>query len=288
MAKQRLGTVGQEIRKRGLLWLPFVLLVVLVVLFELLPALLILINSFKNDTGFTMANYISALSKKYYLQSLKNSIIVSIVSAIVGLAIGTATALCLKAVGEEKASKNITAINMTTNFAGVPLAFAFIILLGTSGIVTAFLKQKLGWDIYNSGFNLFSWTGITLVYIYFQIPLAIMLMYPAVDGIKDDVKEAALMLGASKWKFWTRIGLPILMPSIVGSFTILFANALGAYATAYALVNANYNILSITIAGLVSGDITMNPYLASALAVIMGVVLILSMVINSMLKRHTS
>ena len=286
MERRSFSSIGQEIRKRGLLWLPFVLLVILVLFFEILPALFILFNSFKSDAGFTMSNYVTALTKKYYISSLKNSIIVSAVSAVIGLFIGTLAALCLKSLNKESAEKNVTIINMTTNFAGVPLAFGYIILLGTSGLFTIFLKQNFGIDIYAAGFNLFSWTGITLVYIYFQVPLAIMLMYPAVDEIKDDTKEAAYVLGASRRKFWYKIGLPVLVPSLVGSFSILFANALGAYATAYALVNANHNLLSITIAGLVSGDITMNPSLASALAVIMGIVLILSMVINGRITKR--
>jgi putative spermidine/putrescine transport system permease protein len=169
----------------------------------------------------------------------------------------------------------------------VPLAFAYIILLGTNGLFTAFLSKKLGVNIYDLGFNLFSWTGITLIYVYFQVPLSIMLMYPAVDAIKNDTKEAALTLGASNFVFWRKIGLPVLLPSLLGSFGILFANALGAYATAYALVNANNNLLSITIAGLVSGDVTTNPYLASSLAVLMGIILILSMAINSRFTRKS-
>ena len=288
MEKQRFSSIKSEIQKRGLLWLPFLFLLIIVIMFEILPAVFIFINSFKSDTGFTLANYVTALTKRYYLLSLRNSIIVSIVSALIGLLIGTISTLCLKALKEENAEKNITIINITTNFAGVPLAFAFIILLGTSGLVTAFLSKKLGIDIYSAGFNLFSWTGITLVYIYFQVPLAILLMYPAVYGIKNDIQEAALVLGASKLKFWFKIGLPVLLPSLIGSFSILFANALGAYATAYALVNSNNNLLAITIAGLVSGDITMNPSLASALAVIMGVVLIVSIFINNRFKKNNS
>ncbi len=281
MEKRSFNSIKNNIKNRGLLWIPFLFLLVLVIFFEILPALNIFINSFRSETGFTLNNYIAALTKKYYLLSLKNSILVSLFSALVGLAIGTITALCLRSLKKDNAQKNITIINMTTNFSGVPLAFAYIILLGTNGLFTAILSKKLGINIYDLGFNLFSWTGITLIYVYFQVPLSIMLMYPAVDAIKNDTKEAALTLGASNFVFWRKIGLPVLLPSLLGSFGILFANALGAYATAYALVNANNNLLSITIAGLVSGDVTTNPYLASSLAVLMGLILILSMAINS-------
>jgi len=288
MERQSFNSVIREGKKRGLLWIPFLFLIILVFLFEIFPALYIIISSFNSDSGFTIKNYIYALTKKYYLISIRNSILVSLTAALIGLLLGTITALCLKSLKKEAMEKNITIINMTTNFAGVPLAFAYIILLGGSGLFTALFSKKFGINLYDSGFSLFSWTGITLVYIYFEIPLSIMLMYPAVDTISKDMKEAAAMLGANKNQFWFKIGMPVLMPSLIGSFSILFANALGAYATAYALVNSNFNILSITIAGLVSGDVTTNPGLASALAVLMGLILLISMSINSRLTRKKS
>lgn len=287
MERQYINSIKNEFKKRGLLWFPFLVLIILVLGFEILPGLYILATSFKGTKGFSIENYITTFTHKYYLMSLKNSILISLSSAAIGIIVGTFAALSLKAVGEDLSEKLITAINMTTNFSGVPLAFAYIILLGTSGVFTIFMKTKLHIDIYQQGFNLFSWSGITLVYVYFQIPLSILLMYPAVDQIKEDIKEAAMTLGASASTFWWKIGIPTLLPSIVGSFCILFANALGAYATAYALVNANKGLLSITIANLVSGDITSDPSLASALATIMGgILMILLFANNKLIKKN--
>lgn len=287
MERQYLSSIKSEFKKRGLLWLPFLLLLLLVIGFEILPGIYILFTSFHSPNGISLDNYITAFTHKYYLLSLKNSILISLSSALLGITIGTIAALCLKSLREDLSEKLITAINMTTNFSGVPLAFAYIILLGTSGILTIFMKTKLHIDLYASGFNLFSWSGITLVYVYFQIPLAILLMYPAADQIKDDLREAAITLGASNFTFWVKIGIPTLLPSIIGSFCILFANALGAYATAYALVNANKGLLSITIANLVSGDITSDPSLACALATIMGGILMVMLFANHRLLKKS-
>ncbi|MBC2579440.1 ABC transporter permease subunit [Clostridium sp. DJ247] len=285
MERQYINTIKSELRKRGLLWLPFLALITLVLAFEIIPGFYIFLSSFSSEKGFTLANYLTVFTKKFYLLSLTNSLAVSLYSAAFGLFIGTYAAFCLKTLGGEIPEKLITVINITTNFSGVPLAFAFIILLGSNGLFTILLKNKLNLDIYSHGFNLFSWSGITLTYIYFEIPLAIMLMYPAIYGIKDDIKEAAMTLGASNFTFWLKIGIPTLMPSLLGSFCILFANSLGAYATAYALVNANKNLLSITIANLVSGDIITDPSLASALATIMGGILMLMIFVNNFRRR---
>ena len=100
-------------------------------------------------------------------------------------------------------------------------------------------------------FNLYSWTGLILVYIYFQIPLAVMLIYPSYQGDKATMEGSLLVIRwFNSFHFGLRIGIPVLLPSIVGTFSILFANAMGAYATAYALVGSNYNLLSLQIASL--------------------------------------
>lgn len=288
MERQRNVIIRDEFKRSGGLWIPITLLFLIVILFEIFPALYILFNSIQSDDGFTFANYIQSFTSKYYRGCLLNSITLSIVSAIVGIVIGTIAALCIKSFSYSSSSKILTAINTTTNYAGVPLAFAYVVLLGSTGIFTIFFKNLFGWDIYKAGFNLYSWAGITLVYVYFQIPLAIMLMYPAVGSIKDSTKEAAKILGASNLKFWLRVGIPTLLPALLGSLCILFANALGAYATAYALVGSNKGILAISIANLVSGDISANPYLACSLATIMGGILMILLFVKSKLYKRAT
>lgn len=173
--------------------------------------------------------------------------------------------------------------NLTSNFAGVPLAFAFIVLLGNSGLFTL-LFNSWGIDL-TKGFNLYSWWGLILIYIYFQLPLAIMFMYPVFHGIQQQWKEAAALLGATPLQFWLRIGIPFMLPSIAGTISILFANAMGAYASAYALTGSHYNLVSIRIGALLTGDIFARPELASVIAVLLGLTLVIAMVMNEMLTK---
>lgn len=287
MKNNKLFHLRQELRRGGILWVPFIPLIIFVLAFEILPMVYIAYSSIHTSTGFSLQSYSQIFHNKYYLVSIKNSLLVSVAVGIIGLIIGTVGALTLRSVGETWREKLLTLVNMTSNFSGVPLAFSYIILLGVNGLVTVLAKEKMGFDLYGMGFNLFSWTGIVLVYIYFSVPLAFMLMYPAVYAIKQDIQEAAQILGASRTYFWFKIGLPILLPSMLGSFTLLFANALGAYATAYALTNSNNSLISITIANLVTGDIFPDPSLASALAVVMAGILTLSIVINEKLKKKS-
>lgn len=277
---------GQELRRGGILWVPFIPLIIFALAFEILPMGYIIYSSVHTATGISFQSYAQVFQSKYYVVSLKNSLLISVAVGVIGLVIGTIGALSLRSIGEAWREKLLTLVNMTSNFSGVPLAFAYIILLGVNGLVTVLMKEKMGLDLYGMGFNLFSWTGIVLVYIYFSVPLAFMLMYPAVYALRQDIQEAARILGASRFHFWLKIGLPILLPSMLGSFTLLFANSLGAYATAYALTSSNNSLVSITIANLVTGDIFPDPSLASALAVIMAGFLVASIIINERLKKN--
>jgi len=160
----------------------------------------------------------------------------------------------------------------------VPLAFAFISTLGRTGFVTVFLRSVLGIDVYDAGFNLYSFLGLSLTYMYFQFPLMLLIMVPAIEGLRREWREAAENLGASTWQFWWRVGLPILMPSLLGTILLLFGNAFGAYATAYALTGGQLNIITIEIGAQMRGDVLRNPNLGYAMA--LGMVAIMAVCIT--------
>ncbi|WP_240961496.1 ABC transporter permease [Aneurinibacillus aneurinilyticus] len=276
-----------KIRKQTLylsaLLLPFILLVIS---FEIGPLVSMIINSFYADDGIsiTLDQYVSIFTSKFYVQAIYNSVFISLFSAITSIVVAVVVALSFTKFSKQAQNRLLMISNMTSNFEGIPLAFSYIILLGNNGLFTL-LFAKLGWDVF-AGFNLYSWTGLILVYIYFQIPLAVMLLYPAYQGIKQQWKEAAALLGASKLQFWFHVGLPVLLPSIAGVFSILFANAMGAYATAYALVGNNYNLLSLQIAALVASDVTLKPQLGSALGVLLASTMIIAMWFNQRMMRR--
>jgi len=234
--------------------------------FLLLPLVAMVIDSFMKDDGqtFSLEQYATIFSNKFYTLALKNSVVISLFSSVIGILVAIFAAYSITRLSTQVQERILMFTNMTSNFAGVPLAFAYIILLGNNGLFTI-LAHDLGWEIFAS-FDLYSWAGLVLVYIYFQVPLAIMLLYPTYFGIQAQWKEAAYLLGASKIQFWFRIGIPIILPGIAGTFSILFANAMGAYATAYALVGSNYNLLAIRIGSLVSGDVMTRPQLGAAVS----------------------
>ena len=160
----------------------------------------------------------------------------------------------------------MTFSGVASQFAGVPLAFAFLATLGPVGILTVFLKSQLGIDLRLMGFNLISFWGLTITYLFFQIPLMILIIAPALDGLKREWREAAEVLGATGTQYWRFIAFPILLPSLLGTFALLFANAFGAVATAIALTGSSLNIAPILLFAQIRGDVLGDPHLGYALA----------------------
>lgn len=246
------------------------------VMFLFLPTLSLIAAAFTDRTGnFTLQNILD-LGTGQIVAAYWISIRISGASAILGAIIGLAITLAIIR-GRLPAglrSAVMTFSGVASNFAGVPLAFAFISTLGRLGLVTIVLKTVFGFDLYRSGFNLLSFWGLTLTYLYFQIPLMVLIIAPAVDGLKKEWSEAAQMLGASQWQFWRYIGLPILWPSFLGTLSLLFANAFGAIATAWALTGSNLNIVTVLLYNQIRGDALQNPGLGAALA--LGMIVITS------------
>ncbi|MGL5758542.1 ABC transporter permease [Plesiomonas sp.] len=263
------------------IWLmPFA---VLFFLFQLAPMLWVLVNSFVAQGEWGLENYADVVNSVFMRQAFANSLWLSLWSALIGLCLAILWVASLRRVNSKIRNSVIAFTNMSSNFSGVPLAFAFIIILGTNGAVTLLLKQYglLG------EFDLYGKWGLLAIYIYFQIPLAMLLLYPAFDALDDTWQEAASLLGASHWQFWLKVALPVLSPALLGTLIILIANAMGAYASAYALTSGNYNLITIRISSLVSGDLFLEPNLAAAISVLLMGILALFTVINQWLINRS-
>lgn len=265
------------IRLKPLIWLiPFALFFYL---FQLAPMIWVFINSFIYEETFSFENYLEILDSSFMMQAFGNSLWLAVWSSLIGLVIATTLVSSLRRVISRIRDGVIAFTNMSSNFSGVPLSFAFIIILGTNGAITLLLKQYglLG------DFDLYGKWGLLAIYIYFQIPLAVLLLYPAFDALTDDWQAAAALLGAKTSQYWTKIALPVLSPALLGTFIILIANAMGAYASVYALTSGNYNLITIRIASLVSGDLFLEPNLAAAISVLLMVLLVFITFINQWL-----
>jgi putative spermidine/putrescine transport system permease protein len=273
-----------------LAWLGTVPFFAYAIAFLFVPAGAVLLGAFqdKND-NLTFSN-IRLLFNHPYIDAYQTSFEISIVTALIGGIAGLFIAYAALRDGTPAWVRSIltTFSGVAANFGGIPLAFAFIASLGPLGIVTVFMKDYLHYDLNGHGFTLFSKTGVELAYLYFQLPLMILVIAPAIDGLKKERRDAASNLGAKGWQFWRYVGLPVLMPSILGAMILLFGNAFAAYATAYSLTSGSVNLVPILIGAYYSGNVLDNPHLAQAMAFGMFAVLAVMMIIYIPLQRRAA
>ncbi len=249
-----------------------------------------IVGAFKDAHGHATTEHIRQIIHSPYKEQYWLSIKISLITAGLGCLFGLAIAYAAIREGTPRFVRTTvtTFSGVAANFAGVPLAFAFIATLGTIGIVTTFIRDHLHYDLYAHGFTLFGTRGVELVYLYFQIPLMVLVIAPAIDGLRREWREAASNLGASSWQYWRHVGIPVLMPSFLGAFILLFGNSFSAYATAYALAANGIAIVPITIGFYYSGNVLNDPHLAQALAFGMFVVLAAMMLLYVPLQRRSA
>ena len=247
-------------------WLGLLPLILFGLAFELLPLLTTIRSSLTNKGTLTLDFYRQALDP-LFLRSFGNTIKLSTTTALLGVVFGTLVAYAVITTRNRFFRNALTALSdVTTNFGGAPLAFAFIVILGSTGIITMLLKQ-IGIQLYPN-FRIYSISGLTIAYLYVQIPLMILLIIPSLLGLKREWQEAAVNLGASTFQYWIRVALPILFPALASGFLLLFANSFGAYATAWTLTGSDVDLITIRIAALVRGEVQLAPELADALSII--------------------
>ncbi len=252
--------------KKLLPWIPLVPIIFFGVCFQLVPILTLLKSSLISENGLTL-EYFSRAFTPVILESFGNSLRLSATTATLGMVLGALVAMAIVSSPNKFIRNALTALaDVTTNFGGAPLAFAFIITLGSTGVITLILKA-VGINLYPE-FRVYSISGLTIAYLYFQLPLMILLIIPSILGLKNEWWEAATNLGASNFQFWCTIGIPILAPSLISGFLLLFANSFGAYATAWTLTGPDVNLVTVQIAALIRGEVQLQPELADALAVI--------------------
>lgn len=250
-------------------WLGVAPFLLFALLFLILPTMYLIIGAFQNNQGqFTLENiqelFLDPSIRQSYWVSLKISFWSALLGALVGLAI--ALAIVRGGLPDWVRAATMTFSGVASNFAGVPLAFAFIATLGRLGLVTVILRDVFGFNLYSTGFNLLSSYGLIIVYLYFQIPLMVVIITPALDGLRKEWGEAAATLGATPWQFWRMVLIPVLWPSFLGTVILLFANSFGAIATAYAFTGSSLNIVPILLYAQIRGDVLNNPHLGYALA----------------------
>ena len=258
--------------------------------FLLIPTLVVLVGAFLDgDNRFSLGS-IAALGEPAFLRALQQSVVLSAVTALVGALVGGVLAYAVSTAPEGSVTRRfVTSLcGVLAQFGGVALAFAFMATFASGSIVST-LAASAGFDI-GGGLWLYAWDrGLVLVYLYFQIPLMLIVFLPAVEGLRPQWREACETLGGTTWTYWRRVALPILTPSFVGATLLLFTNAFSAYATAAALVSQASPLVPLQIAGTFRSEVLLGQEnVGKAMALAMMVVVALVMTAYALLDRRAS
>jgi putative spermidine/putrescine transport system permease protein len=270
-------------------FLPALPLLLVIGYFFLFPITkLIYVSFLSNENTLTLGNYVTAF-KDPYKTGFINSIKIGLFSAAIASIPGAVAAYFIETRGSSKLRRTIAVMNgVLANTGGIPLAFMFFAAIGMQGQITKILKA-LGWDIYAGQFSLGTFTGILIVYLYFQLPLMIIIFSPAIVALRREWVEAAYNLGASQFNYWRTIGIPLLFPSFVASFLLLFASGFSAYATANALTVGNLPLTPLQIGGLLDGNVSASQLnLGKALSSVMILISALAIIPYLIIQRRTS
>jgi putative spermidine/putrescine transport system permease protein len=290
LTRADVGTAASVKRRRRVPgWIAVVPLLVFVAVAFGVPAIAMLNGAFtvKNQTtgatSYTTANLTESL-KGAYLTALIGSVKLSALSAALGTLLGLPLAQVV-VTSRFRALREavLTASGVLANFGGVPLAFAFVATLGNAGVLTTHLGLKdKGWDLY-------SFSGLVLVYLYFLIPLMVLTITPALEGLRTQWREAAQNNGATGVQYWRHVALPVLLPSLLGGFVLLFGSAFAAYATAAAMVGSSIPLVTLQIADAISGNVLVGQEnVALALSLDMVLVAGLVMAVYLPLQRRSA
>jgi putative spermidine/putrescine transport system permease protein len=269
--------------------LPLLPFLAFVFIFLLIPTVTVVVSSVYDEGTFSFER-INALFTGTALTALWKSVLLSGTTAIIGAVLGAVLAwLVVSSPPTSLFRRTVVSVcSVLAQFGGVALAFAFLATIGLNGVLTVWAQDQFGWNLAGAGW-LYSLTGLILVYTYFQIPLMVIVFLPALEGLREQWREAAVSLGATTWQYWRQVAVPLLTPAFLGSALLLFANAFAAYATAAALVSQGSPILPLLIRAALTSEVVLGQAgFAYALALEMIVVVAVVMVAYTALVRRTS
>jgi len=179
------------------------------------------------EPGFTLANYIKALTDPYYLNVLRNTVLFGLVTTIICLALGYPVAYHL-ARTKSRYKGLLYAGILSPLLVGVVIrCYGWIVILADNGLINDILK-KMG--IIQSHVQLmYNYFGVGVGLVHVFLPFMILPILGNIQGIDPALEAAARSLGASKIKTFLKVILPLSLPGIQSGTILVFVLTISAY-----------------------------------------------------------
>jgi putative spermidine/putrescine transport system permease protein len=267
--------------------LPFL---VYVAIFLFWPTYVVVVGAFQDSSGHaTLANAKYVLSH-IPLHDIWRDVELSLGTAVAGAILGGLLAWAI-AEGNPNGMFRRMLLSMSgvlAQFGGVMLAFAFLATYGYSGLVTKLLQSAFKLSPFTTANWIYTLFGLGVVYTFFQIPLMVLIFLPALDGLQPQWREASDNLGGGTWAYWRHVAGPILAPSFVAAWLLLFVNSFSAYATAASLLSQGDPIVPLLIRTQLESEVGANLNRGKALAFAMVLIVIIVMALYALVQRRAA
>lgn len=214
-------------------------------------------------TTLTLANYVTVLSNRFFLQGLTNSLTIATAAAVFAVLIGVPFAFVLARlpVGGKPALLALAALPLV--LPSFVSAYALVLLFGRAGIVTGML-QSFGIPFE----SIYGAKGIVLVYTLTLYPYVVLPTVAAFKSVDVSVEEAAQNLGASPGRMLRTVTLPLVLPSILAGGLLVFIEALENFGVPFVLAE-DKPILAVEAYKLFVGETASNPASAGVLGMLL-------------------
>ena len=219
-----------------------VVLIAFLTLFILYPLAILLVDSFITDNGPSLEVFSRVLAMGSFTKAITNTLavglLVSVVSALVGLLFAYVEVYVkLKTRFMGGLFKVVSMLPVVSP--PFVLSLSIIMLFGKSGLVTRYLLQ-----IYDT--NVYGFWGIFVVQTLTFFPVCYMMLKGLLKNIDPSLEEAARDMGASRFKVFTSVTLPLIMPGLGNAFLVTFIESIADFANPM-IIGGSYDTLATTI-----------------------------------------
>ncbi len=215
------------------------------------------------DGRLSFANYLAVVQSERYLEAFGNTALIAVASTLLALVICVPAAIYMER-GQGWGRKTIAVLlTIPLSLPGIVVGFFIILNFGLTGVVPQTLEAVTGDRHLTFAYTFW---GMLLGYLYFQIPRVVLVVRGAVAGMSDDAIAVARTLGAPTWRIYSDVILPTLRPAILNAASLSLATAFGAFGTA-ATLSRGYQVVPLEIAAAFTESF--QPELAASLSLLL-------------------
>ena len=217
-------------------------LLVFLLLFILYPLLMLLVDSFYTDGTVTLDVFRRVLSMDRFRTAFKNTVVLGVITGLASTVIGLLFAYVEVYVKvKTKILEKLFHVVSMLPVVSPPfvLSLSMIMLFGRSGLIT---RKLLG--IYDS--NVYGLGGIAIVQTLTFFPVCYLMLKGLLKNIDPSLEEATRDMGASRWKVFTSVTLPLMLPGLGNAFLVTFIESVADFANPM-LIGGSFDTLATTI-----------------------------------------